>query len=360
MKLLKQSLSIRGDSLYCPLAFSLDSYGNCLTDCVHCYIRRLNEVWGKELKPMDVDLFKKTLHNGLKNPNPKTPLAWAIKQKKTIRFGNKADPFQDAELEHRVSLEVLKTLLEYKWDVVIETKFTNILWDDEYLDVLFQMKDHLHLLPIITVGMDKDWMYLERTRTTHPSMRLQFIQYLNQRGIDVGVNGEPFIPSYHTVKQFEDMMKILVEYKIPSYNTYNFHFNAFVAKRLHQLSILFPTLGIDIEKIWYYNQDEQWYHILQQLIDLAKKYNIRLGCPDFVNSGWGYEETANTCCGINVENPCTFNAMTWKRMIQNGPYTYCDDQLFKDTWDGVGDYWKGIKVGNGTAKDMYTINDIKD
>ena len=50
-KLLKNPLTVRGDSLYCPLSLSLDSYGNCLTDCWHSYLRNLNHIWGTDLKP---------------------------------------------------------------------------------------------------------------------------------------------------------------------------------------------------------------------------------------------------------------------------------------------------------------------
>jgi hypothetical protein len=209
------------------------------------------------------------------------------------------------------------------------------------------MGENLHMTPIITVGLEKDWMLLEGTKTTAPAMRLEFIQFLKTKGIDVGVNGEPFIPGYHTVEQFENMMKALVSYGIPSYNTYNLHFNAFVARRLH-------AVGIDIEKVWYYNRDEYWRLILQQLIDLAKKYNIRLGCPDFVNAGWGYMETSNTCCGVNVQNPCTFNAMTIKKRLQKGE-NFKD--IVKDCWDGVGDYWNGIDQLMGTKKDMFSLKD---
>ena len=72
MKKLKNSLTVRGDSLYCPLSFSLDSYGNCLTDCYHCYLRHLNHVWGEDLKPIDLELLEKKLEAGIKNKNPKT------------------------------------------------------------------------------------------------------------------------------------------------------------------------------------------------------------------------------------------------------------------------------------------------
>jgi hypothetical protein len=52
--------------------------------------------------------------------------------------------------------------------------------------------------------------------------------------------------------------------------------------------------------------------------------------------------------------------MTWKRMVQERqgniiPY----DFLLSETWDGVGDYFKGVNVLNGRAKDMYTMEDIK-
>ena len=65
MKKLKTPITIRGDCLYCPLPVSLDTYGNCLTDCWHCYFRRLNKVWGEELKPLDLSILKKKLEMSL-------------------------------------------------------------------------------------------------------------------------------------------------------------------------------------------------------------------------------------------------------------------------------------------------------
>ena len=53
----------------------------------------------------------------------------------------------------------------------------------------------------------------------------------------------------------------------------------------------------------------------KKLIDLSKKYDIILGCPDFANSGWDFKEQSNTCCGVHVDNPCTWNVITWKRIM---------------------------------------------
>jgi hypothetical protein len=199
-------------------------------------------------------------------------------------------------------------------------------------------------------GLDKDWEILERGRTDPPRTRLRIAEQFIKRGINTGFNGEPFIPGYHTIKDFEDTLKLLKQYHIPSYNTYNFHFNAYVAKRLN-------AIGIDIEKIWYYNQDARWKKILPKLIDLAAKYEIRLGCPDFVNSGWKDVQHTNTCCGVNVPHPTEFNTHFWKQGIQIVDFT--PQELLEKTWEGIGDYEKGKEILFAKkSKDFYTLNDI--
>ncbi len=343
-KLLKNPLSVRGDSLYCPLAFSLDSYWNCLCDCLHCYLRRMNETWGKELRPADIEEVNKRLTNGPQNHNPKTPLAWCLKNKKTIRWGNKSDPFQPAEAEHRVSRSLFKLLIKHNWTFVIQTMCTDIL--EEYEKYIYQAHEKrlITIMPVVSPGLDRDWQELERKATTKPLHRLLFLQKLIKNGVPGGVNGEPFIPGYHTIDDFEDTLKLLKSLGINRYNTYNFHFNAFVAKRLH-------AHGIDIERIWYMNQDSQWRPILQQLLDLSKKYNIILGCPDFVNSGPDWIECANTCCGIDVPNPCTWNTHYFKKFAQNG------QEITSDLYDGTGSQEQGMKIIEGKPGDFYTLKD---
>jgi len=343
----KSALSVRGDSLYCPLSFSLDSYWNCLADCWHCSFRSLNHTWGTDLRPANPEQIKRKLMNGLKNKAPKTSLAYCLKLKKTIRFGSRSDPFQDAEDEYGVSGEILKILIKLNWSFVIQTRFPSRLL--KYRKLLFSKKSLWIMIPVMSPGGDQDWEVLERSRTDHPNKRLQIAKQFIKRGIHVGFNGEPFIPGYHEVKDFEDIIKRLKSYGIPSYNTYNFHFNPFVAKRLH-------AIGIDIERIWYYNQDQEWKKILQKLIDVAKRYHIQLGCPDFVNTGWKYRELTNTCCGVNVPNPTTFNTHMWKRMIQEGRMK---EEILKLTWDEIGDYKQGKQVLMGKdSKNFYTIHDI--
>jgi DNA repair photolyase len=348
MLLLKNSITMRGDSLSCPLSLSLDSYGNCLTDCHHCFLRNLNHVWGKELKPADLEILEKKLKNGLKNKNPKTALAHALSRKKTIRWGNKSDPFQTIELTHKVAPKIFNLLTKMNWSFVIQTKFTGVLMEYERYIHRANKKGLITVMPIMSPGLEKDWEIFERSRTTPPLERVKHLVHLQKKGVPVGFNGEPFIPGFHTEKDFENTMKLLKSYGISRYNTYNFHFNAFVAKRIHGLE------GVDVERIWKYNQNAPWKKIQIKLIEIAYKYNIKLGCPDFVNTGPDYIEPANTCCGIDVPNPSTFNTHFFKREKQNG---LTNEEIIEKTWDGTGDLETGKSIIDGTAKDMYNFKD---
>jgi len=338
-------LTIRGDSLYCPLALSLDAYANCLNDCWHCYLRRLNYVWSDELNPIDPEELARKLHNGLRNPNPKSCLAYALKKKATIRFGNKADPFQPVEAKHRVSKEILDVLLEKDWTYVIQTMCTTLMM--EYEEIIVKSADLVTVQPIISPGGSLDWEVFERKRTTPIDERFAHIRQLKKAGVKVAVNGEPFIPGFHNPEMFNDMMKLLKDNEIKNYNTYNLHLNGFVAKRL-------ADIGLDIEKIWEMNKDENWKPILQDLCDMADDHGIILGSPDFVNLRRDRTNDTNTCCGIDVKNPTTYNTHTWRNLLIDGKSV---DEIIEGTWDGVGNHEDGQKILTGKAKDMYTMVD---
>lgn len=348
MKTYKTPLSIRGDCLYCPLPFSLDSYWNCLVDCHHCYFRRLNHTWGTDLRLTDPMVVKKQLENGLKNTNPKSFLSQCMAKKKTIRFGNKSDPLQPIEDKYKITLKLIRVLNYLSWSYVIQTRFTERLMNYEKWLLQSSKAGLLTIMPVVSPGFEKDWSILEKGITTPPIERLRHSRYFIKKGVNVGINGEPFIPGFHTVSDFERTIRKLKAYGIKSYNTYNFHFNAFVAKRLH-------AIGIDIEKIWYYNQDAQWKPILQKLLDISKKHGIILGCPDFVNTGPEWREERNTCCGVQVPNPCTYNTHYWKHYAQGGQMDI--DQIEDFTWDGIGDRKVARDILEGNPCDLYTLKD---
>jgi len=345
---MSHGLHIRGDSLYCPLSFSLDAYNDCQIDCWHCYCRRLNYVWKRDFAPNDPEDLRRKLTNGLKNPQPKSSIAYAIKQKKTIRLGDKNDPFQPAELKYRTTKRMIDVLIDLRWNYVIQTQCTHLLM--EYEDQLCNTANPAIILPTISPGAESDWEILERKRTTPIPDRFEHMKILmksKKYGLQVGVNGEPFIPGYHTIKQFEDIIKRLKSAGIKSYNVYNLHANDFVFKRL-------AAIGINIETIWRENQDQGWRPIQRKLCDIALKYNIVLGCPDFVNVGRAWINRSNTCCGIDVMNPSTYNTHTWRELVRSGKSA---GEIVEKTWDGIGNRDEGMKILSGKSKKMYTMAD---
>lgn len=334
MKKYINALGIRGDMQYCPLPLSIDSYWTCAPNCVHCFARRLNRTWGTDFRAADVEMIKKKLLS----TRGSSPLSQAVKLRKTIRMGSRSDPFQDCEEQYGISTALLKFLMEQKWDTVIQTKHPQRAWE------MTGLGEYCTVMAVITVGLEKDWELFEYKLTENPLQRIMTLSKIQAAGFRAGANGEPFIPGYHTVKEFEDTIKLLKSYGIKSYNTYNLHMNDMVVKNLH-------NVGVDIEKVYYANQDRPWRKILKQLLEIAERHDIILGCPDFVNSGWANKQKSNTCCGLNVKNPCTFNSHHFKLAVQEGR-----DPL--QCWDGVGNYDGGRAVIHGTVPDMYALKDI--
>lgn len=348
---MKHGLAIRGDSLYCPLPIAIEVYWNCLTDCHHCFLRAMNHVWGKELRPISLEALEKKLRNGLINENPKSILAHCLRNKKTIKIGNKADAFQDIEREYLLSTGTMKILRKLDWSYVVQTRFTSNLREVADEQVLRSNKKGLiNVLPVMSPGLEKDWELFERKRTTPIHERVKDIKYWLKKGVALGVNGEPFISGFHTLKDFENTVKLLKSIGVKRYNIYNFHFNPHVAKKIYNLP------GVDIEKIWELNQDKHWIHVQRKLMEIAVKHDIKLGCPDFVNTGWEWREQSNTCCGIDVPNPCTFNTHYFKKYKQEG---LSEEDIIKKCYDGSGDFQKGKDIVYGNKSEFFTLKDIK-
>jgi DNA repair photolyase len=335
--------------LYCPLPLSLEPYWSCEPDCYHCSFRGLNSVWGNDLRPMNLEALDRRLNSGSKNKQPKSPIAFCLRNKKTVRIGSKSDPYQPIEKKLRLTSRCLRLFRKYNWSVAIQTRFTRNMISLSGSSILKANKRGLiTLIPVISPGMEKDWELFERKRTTPIEERLEDIQTWVKAGVPVGVNGEPFIPGHHTPSDFENAIKRLKSVGCTRYNTYNFHFTPFVAKRIAGLP------GVDIEKIWYMNQDKNWKPLLQKLLDISKKHGIILGCPDFVNTGPSWVERANTCCGVDVPNPSTFNTHYFKQLAQKG---LSITDILEKTWDGSGDLEEGKAIISGTTHKMYTLKD---
>ena len=347
----KNPITIRQDHLTCPLPLALESYWSCAADCLHCMGRRLNQIWGQEQRCTNPEAVRKTLINALSNKNPKSIIAQALHAQKTFFLGRKADPYQPIELKERITAQLIEILFELDWSFAICSRYQANLIQD--IALLKQKKHLVTILTELTPGGDADWELFERGRTTPPKERLSVSQRLQRYGFNVGVRGEPFIPGYHTFAQFRDTLKMLKSYGIKSYNTYSLHINEYTIKRLFEI-------GLDIEKIWELNHDKHWKPIQRKLCDIAEQEGIILGCPDFVNVRKDYSCPANTCCGVSVPKPFTFNTHHWRNDLVAGENK---STILVSTWEGIGtidDQSKGCSIlCSKEEQDYYTFNDAE-
>jgi DNA repair photolyase len=346
MKQYKNPICIRHAHLSCPLPLTLESYWACEADCHHCPGRKLNEVWGKEQRVANPVHVEQKLYNALKNNNPQSALARALATKKTLWLGRKADPYQPLETKKHITKALIQILNKLQWSFIVCSRYTEHMLSDTKL--FLQGKSTL--LIEITPGGESDRELFERNRTTPIKNRLKAAAQWNKKDIHVGIRGEPFIPGYHTTKQFRDILKQIKSYGLHSYNTYNLHLNEYNARRL-------SGIGLDIEKIWRYNQDRLWQPIQRKLCSIADEENIILGCPDFVNVPVGWRCKANTCCGVNITKSFTFNTHMWRRLLLKGK---SPKAVLKNTWENIGtekDYEQGKAIIYGTSKDMYSMKD---
>lgn len=161
----------------------------------------MNRTWGMEQRVANPETIRKELENGLKNPAPKTPLGRAIKAKKTIRFGNKTDPYQPIEKTSGVSRQILSVFNTLDWSYVVQTKFPSLLLERD-MDLLKAAGDRAAVMIEMSPGLEWDWEHLEGKLTDHPKVRLDAAAELMRAGVRVAFNGEPFVPGLHTTDQF--------------------------------------------------------------------------------------------------------------------------------------------------------------
>ena len=327
-------LTIRSDSLYCPLPFGLDTYYGCAFDCVYCSFLGLHYTWGRgEMdRTLDLDWFRKRVLNGVRTPG-RTPLARAIAGRKTIRLGNKYDPLPPQESELRITRDVLQFLFDLGWEVKLESKNADLI--REYAPLL--VDGQAIVTTTVTIGLDRDWRELEGCRTPSPTARLSALSELAQAGLQVAVITEPFIPGRHTIDGWRLFLSLLSHHNINRVNTYNLQLTPFNARRLAEI-------GVDVVAAHEGGKDPAWRDTLQALLSIGSEMGFHVGCPDFVNAG-RVRPTTNTCCGVDVQNPCTFNFINWRATgLDRGEVKPAD---VVRTWDGVGNLEAGLKTFSG-------------
>lgn len=163
--------------------YVINPYFGCQHNCQYCYAKLYTfghekEKWGSFVDAR-VNLVEK-LKEQLKK----------IKQGE-IWFSSICDPYQPVERKYKLTRKCLKSLLDWKGSVCIQTKSDLILRD---LDLLKKLEDVEVGFTITTI--DDDLVRIWEPQASLPLKRLEALKKLKQEGIKTYIFFGPILPYF--------------------------------------------------------------------------------------------------------------------------------------------------------------------
>lgn len=191
-----------GEGDKCHYPTRLDTYGcGCQHDCKYCYAKSLlsfRRLWDPQ-DPSVADI--KEIEKVIKK----------IPKGTILRLGGMTDCFQPVELEYRNTYKTIELLNKYGIGYLIVTK-SHLVANEEYLE-LFN-KDLAHIQITVTCVDDELYKKLDYEKASEPSLRIEAIKKLQDRGFDVAIRLSPVIPEFMDFDKLNSLgiKKAIVEF----------------------------------------------------------------------------------------------------------------------------------------------------
>ena len=177
--------------------YSVNAYEGCSCNCLYCYIRGSkygeNMEDGIVVKSNALEVLEKQLYTKAKKG-----------QYGFVVVGSGTDAYMNLEGKWKLTEEMLKLLLKYRFPVFISTKSTLILRDIELLKQVDQtailpgdLQENLKRGVILSVSistMDVGITNMLEPGAATPIERLNLIRELKREGFLAGVNAIPVLP----------------------------------------------------------------------------------------------------------------------------------------------------------------------
>ena len=189
-------------------AWTLNPYRGCEFGCKYCYARYTHEF----MEMWDGLDFERKIYAKTNAPDlVRAELRAARDQGLPIALGTATDPYQPAELQFRITRQILEVIREFQGVTLsITTKSVLILRD---LDLLAAIADKNRLSVHLTITTtDPRLARLLEPKAPPPAKRLEAVQLLAAAGIRVGVNAMPILPGLTDSKaSLEDLVQQAAE-----------------------------------------------------------------------------------------------------------------------------------------------------
>jgi DNA repair photolyase len=184
-------LAWSGQFAHCSLPLRLDSFRGCGFSCTYCFARaRGGNVPERRIVPARDDFLLSAFSRA--DNGSTSVVAQALRRRIPIHFGGMSDPFQPAELHHRVTLSFLRTLSSRQYPTVVSTK-GDLIVRPEYLN---QLLSNPHtVIQVSLVGTSDHSARQIEPSATPPSRLLRMMEILSRAGINVTCRLQPYLPS---------------------------------------------------------------------------------------------------------------------------------------------------------------------
>ena len=236
--------------------FVINPYIGCPNGCLYCYAKFLNnfnghkEKWGEylDVKKTDYKIKKVSIEN------------------KTYLMSSICDPYNLYEEKYQVTRKILEKLINFNFNLIIETKNKLILRD---IDLLKQINN---LKVIISLNTLDDNLRSKLEKYSSIEDRLYTIKKLHKRKINVVLKISPFLPSLTDYRKIiKKTKKYVSEYQFDFLRLNN------ISKRefLKFIKENYGDLYLEYAKIYLFNKNKYFKNLKKEIEKYAVKNKIK-------------------------------------------------------------------------------------
>jgi DNA repair photolyase len=180
----------------CHYAFEIDTYGRgCIHNCNYCYAKEIltrHGYWNNPQPfPLNMAELRKVFYTVFETDKPSK---WreVLEQRIPLRIGSMSDSFMWMDRKYKVTQELLKILLFYKYPSIVFTR-SDLIAHDDYIEL---MDPDLISIQFSICGSNEKLTRIIEPGSPGIERRLTALKKLNEEGFWTTARLNPLFPVY--------------------------------------------------------------------------------------------------------------------------------------------------------------------
>jgi DNA repair photolyase len=188
----KHAISVTGQIFFCAAPIRLDSYDTCQFGCTYCFSRDRARTWAaKGIHQANPVAFRKRMER-VAQGEIASAVDEFLARRVPLQLGGLQDPFTPIEEELGVTLDILKTLRDFRYPTLISTK-GSLLLSEPYLKLLCEMNVVVRLS---AAGIPDRLRKIVEPRGDGFDATIDRLARLSANGITTGLRIQPIFPGF--------------------------------------------------------------------------------------------------------------------------------------------------------------------